>query len=247
ASPTYIPAGGRLQISNRGAAGCSYLAIAGGIDCPEVLGSRATDLNAGFGGIEGHMLGSAEKIQPYPLAPKQKHFLPLECQISARFSLREASPDNVIAILPGPGYAAVQNDLTQIICAKPFIMGADSDRMGARFKCANTRATAALARGDKAGLMASHGVARGAMQLLPDGGLIVLLADAQTTGGYPCIANVIEADLYKLAQLPPGDSVQFIQVNFAQARSASVKQSAALQRAKYSMQQYMRKQSPNHE
>jgi antagonist of KipI len=74
----------------------------------------------------------------------------------------------------------------------------------------------------------SSAVTRGTIQLLPSGEMIILMADHQTTGGYPKIANVISADLPKLAQMKPNDSIEFKIVELQEAEDAYIKQQQQL-------------------
>ena len=100
-------------------------------------------------------------------------------------------------------------------------MSTQSDRMGVRMM-------GAPLRGNVAGDMISIAVAPGTIQVPPDGQPIVLLADAQTIGGYPQVAHVIAVDLPVMAQLRPGDEVRFVRVELDDARELNAAQERAL-------------------
>ena len=112
-------------------------------------------------------------------------------------------------------------------------MGADSDRVGLRLEAADEAATA-TASGTRtaagSGELLSHGVVHGAIQLPPGGAPLVLLADHQTTGGYPVAAVVARADHPRLGQLRPGAVVRFVAVGADEARAAYAEQARALAR-----------------
>jgi allophanate hydrolase subunit 2 len=106
-------------------------------------------------------------------------------------------------------------------------VGAASDRVGLRLE-GPALATVTASPGD--GELLSHGVVDGAIQLPPGGAPIVLLADHQTTGGYPIVAVVISADHPRVGQLRPGAAVRFVEVSLADAHDALLSQRAAFER-----------------
>lgn len=113
-----------------------------------------------------------------------------------------SSPDNFIQVLAGPEYHRLGRAVIVEFLKKEFIISAQSNRMGYRLK------TPLQGYHDPLEIISS-GVVPGTIQLVPSGQLIILMADAQTTGGYPRIANVIWKDQHKLAQMKPGDSLRF--------------------------------------
>lgn len=167
----------------------SYVAVAGGVDVPVALGSHSTDLKAHFGGLAGRALRDGDRL---PL--KAAAALP-----SRAVGLRPPVWTPSVRALPGPEH---DDFPAGAFWGADWAVTPQSNRMGYRL------AGPVLAREHGAEL-ASHGVLPGVVQVPPSGQPIVLLADAQTTGGYPKIAVVIRADLWKLAQLPLGATLRF--------------------------------------
>ena len=185
----------------------TYLAVAGGIATPPVLGSRATDLVAGLGGLDGRSLrqGDILPIGPPP-TPAQGWLLPPP--------VAPADPDTVILrVVLGPRHDWFEPATLALFAAATFAVTPRSDRTGLRL------AGAAILPAHQ-GSLASEGVAPGAIQIPPDGQPILLLADCRGVGGYPVIAAVISADLPLAGQLPPGAHVRFRPMDIAEARAA---------------------------
>jgi len=208
-----------------GAGARAYLALPGGIDVPAVLGSRATLLSAGFGGIHGRpiragdLLASAAAVDP-ALPPAERAWPWLDGDPFA-------SPGEPLRVVAGPG-----PDVEEI-ASRVWRVGPDSDRIGLRLEAAGDAATVtATGPGAAAGSgeLLSHGVVHGAIQLTPGGRPLVLLADHQTTGGYPVAAVVARADHPRLGQLRPGEVVRFVAVGSDDARGAYAEQTRALAR-----------------
>lgn len=189
--------------------GCrGYLAVAGGIDIEPVLGGRGTCLAAGFGGWQGRALRDGDAL---PIAAHARHAAgSANWRIDGRI-LPEYSAKPVVRVVRG----AQADRFFSALCGRRFRVGARSDRMGIRLE---GRALEDAAGGG----MLSSAVAPGAIQVPPDGQPIVLMADAQTLGGYPVAAHAAGADLPLLAQLRPGDSVGFQEISLAQAHALAV-------------------------
>lgn len=171
----------------------SYVAVSGGIDVPIVLGSRSTDLKAGFGGGWGRALKDGDRL---PLGPAARW-----PQRPAGLRVPEWRP--VLRVLPGPEVAEFEPDSLAAFFATAWRVSPQSNRMGYRLTGPVLRRRAGL------GDLPSHGVLPGVIQVPPAGQPIVLLADCQTTGGYPKIGIVIQADLWQLAQAPLGSLLRF--------------------------------------
>ncbi len=192
----------------------SWLAVAGGIDVPPVLGSRSTDLKAGFGGHQGRALRKNDRL---PLGPPA-----LDAQQLARrpFGLRGPdggldAADGAIAlrVMPGPEFEHFNVAAQRAFWAEPWRITPQSNRMGSRL------AGPALQRKRNVDMLSS-GVIPGTIQVPPSGQPIILMGDAQTTGGYPRIGVVIRADLWKLAQAPLNGALRLVQADAAEARAA---------------------------
>lgn len=181
----------------------SYLAVSGGIAVPAALGSYSTDLKAGFGGLDGRALRDGDVL---PLAAPAR--LP-----TRRVGIRPPDWDATVRVLPGPEHDDFSADARAAFWATGWQLTPQSNRMGYRF------AGPALTR-ERGAELVSHGVLPGVIQVPPSGQPIVLLADAQTTGGYPKIGVVIRADLWKLAQLRLGAALRFVPCNPDAARDA---------------------------
>ncbi|HEY5801713.1 MAG TPA: biotin-dependent carboxyltransferase family protein [Burkholderiaceae bacterium] len=175
-----------------------YLALSGGVHVPLVLGSRSTDLGAGFGGWQGRALHAGDRL---PLGAGAHFERAVGCL--------QPESDGVLRYLAGPEMHHFGAKLDGGV----WTVTPQSNRMGMRL-------TGPKLQRDDAAQLPSHAVIPGVIQVPPDGQPIVLLADAQTTGGYPRIGVVIEADLWKLAQARPKETLRFVQCDAAQAASA---------------------------
>ncbi len=182
--------------------GPAYLGFSGGLDLPEVLGSRATFLRAGFGGLEGRALRAGDALACGAAEGGE---------VSAPPFLHEPGP---IRFIPGPQDDHFTPEALQQFVTAQWRAGADSDRMGLRL------AGPRLAHNAKGANIVSDGATPGAIQVPGDGQPIVLRADAQTSGGYAKIGCVISADLPRLAHLAPGDALSFTPVDHAEAAAA---------------------------
>ncbi len=170
----------------------SYVAVTGGIATAPALGSRSTDLKAGFGGLDGRALRDGDRL---PLN------LPAAL-LSRRIGIRPPEWDASVRVLPGPEHQDFSVAARAAFWAADWRLTPQSNRMGYRFAGPELKRV----RGSE---LASHGVLPGVIQVPPSGQPIVLLADAQTTGGYPKIGVVVRADLWKLAQLRLGGTLRF--------------------------------------
>ncbi|WP_225781087.1 biotin-dependent carboxyltransferase family protein [Xenophilus sp. Marseille-Q4582] len=197
----------------------SWLAVAGGIDVPLRLGSRSTDLKAGFGGLEGRALrkGDALAVGPVVLSEAQRASAPFGVRgpeaWEAPAPAGATANTTVLRVLPGPEAHQFDDAVRAQFHAAPWRITPQSNRMGSRLE------GPALVRRES-GDMLSSAVIPGTVQVPPSGQPIILMGDAQTTGGYPRIAVVIRADLWKLAQAPLGGRLRLVAVDTAQALAA---------------------------
>jgi biotin-dependent carboxylase-like uncharacterized protein len=188
-----VPAGSRLTFGTRQRGARAYLAVRGGIAVPYVLGSRATHLPSRMGGFEGRALKAGDLL---PIGDIVPDFLP-----SRSWALSAPLTDSAIRVLP---YDTEQcpGEILAELETFTYRVGIDSNRIGFRLEGpALTWIRTAEFISDASPL--------GAIQVPPSGQPIVLMADRQTTGGYPKLAIVISADMGGLGQLAPGDSVRF--------------------------------------
>lgn len=220
------PKGAEVNIRANEAGNYAYLATPGGWDVPEVLDSRSTCLSASFGGFEGRGLRKGDVLKAVYSSDDLK--LPDELD-SGKIGVSKwfLNPPNggdsaAIRVLPGPEIQCWDAKEQEQFFDTPFIISAQRDRMGLRLETNPTFG--------KSGTMLSTTVAPGAVQVPPDGQPIVLLADAQTTGGYPRIAQVVAVDIPRLAQMPIGKTVRFQQVDLDEAEQLFFEQENLLQK-----------------
>jgi biotin-dependent carboxylase-like uncharacterized protein len=198
-------------------AGCrAYLAVAGGIDVPPALGSRATYLRGRLGGLGGRALVKGDALPIGRAAPgaagEGRALRPLypaerECRVILGPQADRFTPEGVRAFL-GDAYEVTPQ----------------ADRMGYRLK----GPAIALARGHD---IVSDGIPLGGIQVPGEGQPIVLLVDRQTTGGYTKIATVIGPDIARIGQTRPGQRIRFRRVGLAEAHAALRAEQAWLDRA----------------
>ena len=209
------PAGCVIRCGERRNGARAYMAFDGGIATPPTLGSRATHVVGEVGGIAGRALkaGDVVPLQPRtPLAPRPK---PRAMAPTAMGGAR-------LRVLLGPQDEYFAPAAVETLQRTRFTITSQSDRMGYRL--------AGRARIERASQqeMISDATFLGAIQVPPSGDPILLMADRQTTGGYPQIATVITADLPLAGQLAPGDWVEFQLCTRAEAIAALVAQEAKL-------------------
>jgi biotin-dependent carboxylase-like uncharacterized protein len=188
----------------------NYLAVAGGIRSPVVLGSRACHRRSGIG------LPPLEAGDPLPCDPVADGTAP------QRFAGDWLPENGPVRVIPGPQDAHFGADAWERLCSDAFRIDPSSDRMGLRLDGPRL-----VANGGHD--IVSDGVVPGSIQVPGDGRPIVLGRDCQTTGGYPKIATVISADLDRLLQIPPGAPVRFAVVSRPEA-VALARKAAAWQR-----------------
>lgn len=184
-----------------------YLALAGGVDVPLVLGSASTCLVAGFGGVDGRALRAGDLV-----APAQPARL-----TGGTWHGPAVLPGATLRVVRGPHADRLAAGALDALLGGEWQVSARGDRQGIVLDGPPLPAP----RADRAPML-SEGVVWGAIQLPPDGHPIALLADHNTIGGYPVVAVVIRADLPLLGQLGPGDALRFVELSLADARAALV-------------------------
>ncbi|QZN97011.1 5-oxoprolinase subunit PxpC [Symbiopectobacterium purcellii] len=210
----------RLRMPRRGMR--SYLAISGGLGLPDVLGSLSTDLKAGFGGYLGRPLQDGDTL-PLKKAAYRKPHKPV--------GIKQILFSNRVRVLPGPEYHEFSEEARDTFWRTGWQLSPQSNRMGYRLQGpALTRITSRE--------LFSHGVLPGVIQVPHSGQPILLLADAQTTGGYPRIACVIDADLFHLAQIRLGEPIHFIPCTLDDALRASEAQRRYLEQLAWRLNDY---------
>jgi len=182
---------------------CCYLAVEGGIAVPLVLGSASTYVRAGIGGVEGRLLRRNDFV---PLAVEQAPER-IELWLPRRL---DAARDQPIRVIPGPQQECFTEEAVTVLLSGEFRVSKNTDRMGMRLD-------GPLLRHRDGWDIVSDAIATGAIQVPGSGQPILLLADHQTTGGYPKIATVISADLPVVGRRRPGDALRFAAVSIEEA------------------------------
>jgi biotin-dependent carboxylase-like uncharacterized protein len=215
-----VDAGATLRLEGRRAGWGArvYLAVAGGVDVPAVLGSRATDLAGGFGGFGGRPLRAGDLLSA---GAAHASLLPTVGQRWAESARPPYVNEPSLRIIPGPHLDCFAPNAMEILAAAPLRISATSNRMGYRLDGLRLPYVRQCS-------LPSLGVVPGTIQVPPDGTPILLMADAQTTGGYPVIGALISADQPLAAQLLPGDGLRLVPTTLEVATSALRAQAVAL-------------------
>jgi antagonist of KipI len=220
-----------LQFSSLVEGARCYLSVHGGYCAEKWLNSYSTNLKAGVGGWHGQPLRKGDEL-PFKentiyfagLLKEQSNFEALPWRVNTEKVYRWP---HEIGFIPGHEWDSLSVASREGFTQNNFLIHPSSDRMGYQLKGGPLVM-------DQPVELVSSAVSFGTVQLLPNGQMIVLMADHQTTGGYPRIAHVISAHLPKLAQLRPCDTIQFKRVDTAIAETllaAQQKELHILQRA----------------
>jgi len=213
-----VAAGDFLQFGYAVSGKCAYLAVLGGIQTPALLDSRSTYCRAGIGGIDGHNLRPADTVEI------------IDSSCRPEFGIR--LPDEFVPIynsscelhcVLGPQSDYYEKSSLLNFYNLPYEVTKDADRMGCRLQ---GQALVQLLQSE----LISQPLLPGAVQVPKSGQPIVMLADAQTCGGYPIIAVVVSDDLSKLAQANTGDSIRFMLITTDCARANYLAQRDKMER-----------------
>jgi len=186
--------------------GCrAYLSIRGGIDAPLVLGSRATYVRGGFGGINGRQLKTGDIIEGFDTS-----FLKAKYKMPEELVPQLASPFTAHVIL-GPQADMFTKKGIHTFLSSPYKVTLEADRMGYRLEGPTIEHKA------KADIV-SDALLPGAVQVPKNGKPILIMRDAQTTGGYPKIAVTITPDVSLLGQAKPNGVIEFSEIKMQEAR-----------------------------
>jgi antagonist of KipI len=228
--PVLVRAGARLRVA-RAVGGCfGYLAVAGGFDVPIVLGSRSTYLPGRFGGLDGRLLSSGaalplgadvEALSALRFERATRRQRAVELAGGAALSVRWLAPSLtrpetepvVVRAVEGVHAPLFTDDARAAFYGERWRVATDSNRMGYRLLGPKLAVVAPTE-------IVSQATCLGTVQVPANGQPIALMADHQTTGGYPKIAELIGADAPALAQVPPGGSVRFVPAKLDEADAA---------------------------
>lgn len=198
--------------NKRNGARC-YLSVLNELQLTPWLNSYSTNLKAAAGGYKGRRLEKGDEI----------HLASIAFQLENAFALlpwryhTANDVSNEIEFIPGPEWNWLTTKGQTHFLNDAFVITPASDRMGYRLQ-------GEILEQVVQEQLVSSAVNFGTVQLLPNGQLIVLMADHQTTGGYPRIANVITSHLPKLAQMNAGDAVRFVMTNVDEAEENYIEQ-----------------------
>jgi biotin-dependent carboxylase-like uncharacterized protein len=208
-----VRAGGRLELTARARGGRVVLAVAGGLEAPLAFGSAATDLAGGLGPHGGARLARGARLVA-PGVPREPPPRPDAARLAAllRDAYEGARPSLLRVVLEDD--PDLHPDATARLLGATFRVSPRANRAAFQLETSPPLPTAAAGgRPDRL----SEGIAPGAIQLPPDGRPLLLLADRNTVGGYPCLGHLAAVDRPRAAQLLPGDEVRFAEVAVADA------------------------------
>lgn len=226
--PVFVKAGTTLKTGAARRGARAYLALAGGFEVPEVLGSRSTYLPAGFGGFEGRAIKAGDRL------PGVVNLAQISVARFSRLARRGSRTEHAsfssvrwyapeltlpygdalsVRAMEGRHFQQFDSASREAFFGQMWRVSPDSNRMG--YRLAGPRLTRT-----KPVEILSEPTCLGTVQVPNDGTPIALMADHQTTGGYPKIAEIAGADIPGLAQLAPGGSVRFVRCSVEDAEAA---------------------------
>jgi len=206
--PYYAEKGSVLKFTEKVFGNRAYLSVKGGFVIEKWLGSASTNLTANIGGFSGRKLNKGDKLFFKIQNPKSKIQNPTISDSLIPFYSRFPT----VRVVAGAEFESLTAFGEQSFRHQNFTVSQNSDRMGFRL---NGEPLFLLEKKE----LVSSAVNFGTIQLLPDGQLIVLMADAQTSGGYPRIAHIIETDLPVVAQLGASDRIAFQLISIEEAEN----------------------------
>ena len=210
--PFFAPKGSELKFTGKTSGNRVYLAVKGGFKCDSWLGSSSTNLTAKMGGFNGRKIVSNDRIEfnepaVRPIGPERRKIAPSMIPFYSSFP--------TVRILAGAEFSSLDQTGRDLLLNQDFTISNNSNRMG--FRLAGESLSLSRSRE-----FISSAVSFGTIQILPDGQLIVLMADHQTAGGYPRIGHIITRDLPLLAQLGTNDKVAFHLVDVGHAEELAL-------------------------
>ncbi|WP_269671127.1 biotin-dependent carboxyltransferase family protein [Metabacillus litoralis] len=220
--PVFVKKGSKLQFGLQKSGCRAYLAVAGGFAVNEIMKSKSTYLRAEIGGYQGRAIqegdilevnsmseGACSQIEKLKNKQNKRPFQPANWSVRWNEFLPLIKNPN-IRVLPGAQYEKFTSHSKEQFFTQSFRVSPQSDRMGYRLSGPAIELEEKLE-------MLSEAVAHGTIQIPPDGNPIILLADRQTTGGYPKIGQVATVDLPVVAQVMPGQSISFAEITLEDA------------------------------
>ncbi|MEH7418816.1 biotin-dependent carboxyltransferase family protein [Neobacillus drentensis] len=230
--PILVKKGSILQFKSP-LKGCrAYVAFAGGIAVPDVMGSKSTYLRAGIGGLKGRALQKEDIIEVNETDEFNRllfHKLDesgSDMNWSVNYNnLINLQQTQTIRVIRGTEFDRFDEKSKKSLFNEPFKVTTQADRMGYHMEGPILSLTEEFQ-------LLSEGVTHGTIQVPPSGHPIILMADRQTTGGYPKIGQIISADLPSMAQLQPTATIHFKEVSHEEAENELVKKERILEEIK---------------
>ncbi len=212
--PLFIPSGSTIDLVNNSTGSRTYLAIAGGWDVPEIMGSKSTYITAAFGGLEGRQFRAGDIINSTEQLSEISAKI-LESLEGVQINYPEwsiprqlllPSERKNIRVTQGPEFAWFDGRSVMGFFSTSYTLSRQSNRMGYHL-------AGVVINRIKTEELLSTAVTPGTIQVTGGGNMVLLMADCQTTGGYPRIAQVAAVDLPLCGQLKPGDVINFKEIN----------------------------------
>ena len=214
-----IPKGSTLSFLGRRSGTRSYLAISGGLDVLEIMGSRSTSIREGIGGLQGRPLTKGDILQAFP----SKTGLPLIAV--PKLHIYHYSDTQQVRVILGPQQENFTEQAIKTFLSESYKISNDCNRIGIRLLGPKLS--------HKSGPdIISDGTSFGSVQVPGDGMPLILMADRGTTGGYAKIATVITPDLWKLSQVLPGNNLTFESVTTKEALAINKRREAEIRNLK---------------
>lgn len=208
--PLEVKAGSSLSLGMVKEGCRTYIAFAGGVDVPAVMGSRSTDIKCRIGGYQGRALAVGDEVK---IGAGKRYG-----EVKDRKAEAVSYPSKIsVRVIEGPQEEYFTEKGKKTFYSETYTISDQSDRMGYRLEGAAIESVNGTD-------IVSDGIAMGAIQVPASGKPIVLLADRQTTGGYAKIGTICSFDLPKLVQGKPGDQVRFVKISVEEAQSMYRKQ-----------------------
>jgi biotin-dependent carboxylase-like uncharacterized protein len=241
--PVLVRGGSQIDFGRRRTGARAYLAVRGGYQVAPVLHSKSTYVRGAFGGLDGRALRKGDEIatgacNPDDCYPQLARALsesaaPFVAHPAALVAPHADSALQIVRVIAGQQWDAYTEEAQAQLVGGDFRIGVQSDRMGYRLEGQTLALRSPLE-------MISEAVCFGTIQVPPDGDAIILMADRQTTGGYPKIASVISVDLPLLAQMMPHQALGFTLVTLDEAQQLYLAREQEASRIRQSIEQIKR-------
>jgi biotin-dependent carboxylase-like uncharacterized protein len=219
---SYARAGDILTVRTMSRGARSYLAVSGGIDVPIVLGSRSTQFRGEFGGLQGRPLQVGDILR-CATSTEIIGELGVEPADITLARPNAAADETIVRVVIAGEYDGFDAVTQALFWSSNWKITPQSNRYGYRLQGPAVKPNTPVEK-------RSHGIVPGVIQIPPNGQPIIQMRDAQTSGGYPKIATVIRADLWRVGQARLGSKLRFEQTAYADALAAEAEMSAYLGR-----------------